>query len=416
MVKEWRDRTPPSAWLRRQFSIAAATALAGCASASSGHGAGRSTMQADIERYLAFGWHRAGWPADRATADWLGERLTGLGYAVEFDAYEVETLTRADAALMVGSANVECALQWAPAEMRRDLNAVLARSDADAIDGAIAVLPSFAPAGAYWTAQADELVAQIARTGAAALVICTDTPAQAPFLYNRNARPALPIPVLAVSAQSHTMLLAAAAERASARVSLDVARGTVSTRNIMARSRGGAGKIVVSTPLTGWFGCGAERGPGVALLLALARALVGSNEQIVLLGSTSHELDHIGMERMLRTASPWAAETKLWIHLGSSIGVPRAATAPLLYATPNVRDVGAQEFGALGLVTEATATTPGETGAIIAAGFDRVAGFAGYNPEFHTARDEGQSIDHALLERTFRATQALINAAKSGRA
>jgi hypothetical protein len=366
-------------------------------------------MHADVARYVSFGSHRTGWSGDRATTDWMGDRLAALGYEVDFDAYDVETLTRSDVVFSVGGAGVECALQWAPRETRQDLRAALVRSDAGAaLNGAIAVLPSFAPAGAYWTAQGDEMVNQLARAGAVALAICSDTPARAPYLYNRDANPPLALPVISVSPASHPLLLAAASEHTEARLQLDVMRGSVTTRNLTARSRGGDGKLIISTPLSGWFTCGAERGPGVALMLALARELVHSQEQIVLLGSTSHELDHIGMERMLRTAAPWAAETKFWLHLGSSIGVPRVVTAPLLYATQAVRSAGEEAFGALGIVTEASGSTPGETGTIIAAGFDRVAGFAGYNPEFHTALDMGQSVDYALLERIHRASLAMI--------
>ena len=40
--------------------------------------------------------------------------------------------------------------------------------------------------------------------------------------------------------------------------------------------RGAARHVVVTTPISGWFGCGGERGPGVALLLGLARRVAAA--------------------------------------------------------------------------------------------------------------------------------------------
>ena len=67
---------------------------------------------------------------------------------------------------------------------------------------------------------------------------------------------------------------------------------------------------MLSTPLSGWHACGGERGPGVALLLAIARAFAADPARLpnvgtlVLFGDSAHELGDLGAERsLLVTAS-----------------------------------------------------------------------------------------------------------------
>jgi hypothetical protein len=54
--------------------------------------------------------------------------------------------------------------------------------------------------------------------------------------------------------------------------------------------------IVISTPLNGWFHCGAERGPRIALWLRIAARLEQSERPVLLLGTGRHEAGHFGME------------------------------------------------------------------------------------------------------------------------
>lgn len=112
-------------------------------------------------------------------------------------------------------------------------------------------------------------------------------------------------------------------------------------------------RLILSTPASGWFSCGGERGPGIALLLMLARRLpdlvarlrrdegmrrrsrldvrsvgsVGSvrsvrSVEVLLLATTLHELGHQGAQRGLALAQEQGFTpdtTSAWLALGASI-------------------------------------------------------------------------------------------------
>lgn len=393
---------------RHAVGACAISPIAGCAGSGAANGLQRQLRQ-DVARYVDFGWHRTGWPADGATTNWIADRLEHEGFDVHRDAFEVENLTQAQARLQIETTEVSCALQWAPASGVRHVRGPLAIAGGANMNGAIVVLPTPAPFGAYWTAQGDTIVAGLARSGARALILCVDAPSDAPYLYNRTANPALALPVVIVARSALASLVEAAQAGAMAQLEIQAARANVTTRNLIAATGEGQNLIVLSTPMTGWFGCGGERGAGIALLLALAAHLKQTRARILVLCSSAHEIGHVGMDRILAHHAPPPEQARIWVHLGASIASANAAGSDSVFATPStlVRARGA--FSALALpIAQADAQTPGETGTIIAAGYERVLGFAGSNAQFHTETDDGRSIDYARLEGIFEATLQTI--------
>ena len=84
-----------------------------------------------------------------------------------------------------------------------------------------------------------------------------------------------PIPTLFVAPKDDVALGIAALTGSQVRMTIhgEDRRGedAVLAHNVVARIERGPRWIVVTTPISGWFGCGGERGPGVALFLGLAR-------------------------------------------------------------------------------------------------------------------------------------------------
>ena len=70
-------------------------------------------------------------------------------------------------------------------------------------------------------------------------------------------------------------------------------------------ARNGLEAVLITTPLTGWFGCAGEQGTGVAVLLDLVERF--ADRPLLVLATGGHELD------ISRCAS------------GSAPGVPRTA-------------------------------------------------------------------------------------------
>ena len=79
--------------------------------------------------------------------------------------------------------------------------------------------------------------------------------------------------------------------------------------------------IVVSTPQSGWFRCAAERGPGIALFLGLARwaSKRTSGSSFLFVSTSGHELGALGMRVFHDELAPRPERVLCWIHLGAGI-------------------------------------------------------------------------------------------------
>jgi hypothetical protein len=171
---------------------------------------------------------------------------------------------------------------------------------------------------------------------------------------------------------------------------------------------------VISTPLTGWFTCGAERGPGIAVLLRLAEVLATSPRPVLVIGTGSHEIGHLGMAHMLANGAPHADAVGFWFHFGASLAackrdpVGKPSMQNLVGTRASQTWVRAALGGLVPTYVDGSDRTPGESGQVIGAGFTRFAGMVGTFPGFHTPADLGDAIDYDLLERIAAASQALL--------
>ncbi len=142
-------------------------------------------------------------------------------------------------------------------------------------------------------------IAATARAGARAAVIITESPTGE--LHVPNVKPdeePWPLPLLAVGERHAGPLEQAAAAGRSARLLLDGQFDErASTSNVIAHIGNNRRGIVISTPRTGWFVCGGERGPGIAYLLALAEWAARRRAEVgfLFVATAGHELDHLGM-------------------------------------------------------------------------------------------------------------------------
>lgn len=270
--------------------------------------------------------------------------------------------------------------------------------DRQRLVGAIAVLTRPSPPTAYWPVLADGLVADLAAAGALAVIVAVASPNGMPFLFNRSLDQEFPIPVITTGSLALERLLETSDTGTSVSLSVSVERERATTRNLIAMAGDPGCGVVLSTPLTGWFQCGSERGPGVALALGLAESLVLSGVSVAVVGSAGHEIGHLGMDRLLDDVGLSSRTVPLWVHLGSSIAALARPGTPSVFATDDLIAMVRPDAAALGLISvEANGATPGETGTIIASGRRSVLGFAGAGRAFHTAGDDGSDVDVSLL-------------------
>ncbi|MEZ6024054.1 MAG: hypothetical protein R3C16_11725 [Hyphomonadaceae bacterium] len=326
-----------------------------------------------MRAYAAFGVHRSGSTGDHETAQWLQQRLRRAGYDVRRDDIAINTVLEPWADVRAGAIETRAFVQlFAPeAAWGSTIEAPLVRAgQGAALSGAIAVVPEPAPATAYWPADHDGPVHALAAAGARAAILNVAAPNGDIYALNRDIHaPRFPIPVLLVGADTHTQLLQASGSSAS--IAMGGPLVPEQTHVISARKSGQGRGIVISTPLTGWFTCGAERGAGVALLLALGEALRDVDAPVLLLGTGGHEIGHIGMHEATVSA-PSPDEVALWVHLGSSIaslaapGSSERNPAQYTFVSAAMTPLAQRLLGPVApQVVEVGADGPGETGQVI---------------------------------------------------
>jgi len=382
-----------------------------------------SRLYADVMRYASFGTHRFGSAGDKATADWIAGELQAAGFRVDFQPVVLGRQYVVERAIAeAGGITVEATPFWWPPEDKGSfrLTAPLVR-DGDAA-GKILWIELPYDRGAYLGAAHRAAIAQAASKGPAAILLMIGNPADDRFAYNvtQEDRP-WPVPVMVVAGKDRAAFERAAA--AGAPVTFDVAghyERSVGGRNVIARlGAGRAPAIVVSTPMTGWYSCVCERGPGIANFLALARTVAAEKwpADFVFIATAGHEIGHGGMELFLKDGAPRPKDTLAWVHFGSSnacYGFGEGPQGVVRTGTPDAARVLVLSKSAVALAGEtlgAIKATPvvaekqavGELRDVHAAGYPNFLGLAGHHRFFHTPGDDVSSTGPEILEPVARA-------------
>ncbi len=378
-------------------------------------------LQTTLERYFAFGEKASGGAGDQASGAWLEEELGHLGYVCRRQAFEVPFFEVRQASLMCGQTHAAVIPQAIVAPTgAQGLSAPLRLANRNEdLAGAIALveLPH-----KRWTSLADPQVARpledALRRGAAGVVLITTGPTGEAIALNVSTRrPQVDRPVAILAPKEAAPFLAAAAQAGRANLTLDGQGGRRPAFNLIAHlDRKAAKTLVISTPRSGWFGCAAERGSGLAIWLWLARELAHANPSVnvELLATSGHEYEYLGGEHYLSEAAPSAPATQLWVHIGASaaardwhelgarlLPLPSAETQRVLTATPDVLDKTRLAFrgiGGLEATYEATkAMAGGELINVINSGYKTAIGLYGAHRYFHTRSDDLRCVSADLV-------------------
>lgn len=355
-------------------------------------------LYALVEAYAALGEHRTGTPVDDATLDWLADALAQRGAAVErlpfeFDRYDATAQVRVDGTVVPSLPLYYQGL----GELTDDAPhiAELAALERDRTSPALV-----------------EAIAAARAAGARSLVVATAHPLgelQAP---NRAASAGDPFPVVLVPGR---VALAGRDVRLelSARVVPGRSANLVATFGDPTRA-----PLVIATPLTGWFGCAAERGTGIALAIALAER-IAARHPVRVVASPGHELlPHIGLTHYL--SAPAGEPPRSIVHLGANVALGRrdAAGGWQLIET---RAIGLRGDTALyprvaralePLAVKPTFDPPrwlGEAALWADAMEAPLLSFVGIGPHFHTPADTpANTTSPALMQRTHAAIVAAV--------
>jgi hypothetical protein len=381
-----------------------------------------ASLYADVARYASFGLHRFGSPGDRATADWIAGELSEAGFAIKLQPVVLgrQYVAERASAEAAGTA-VEATPFWWPPEDKASfhLSAPLAR-EGD-VAGKILWVELPFDRGAYLGPAHRAAITEAAAKKPAAILLTIGNPADDRFAYNVTQEDASwSVPVMVVGAKARATFEHALASGAP--VTFDVAghyERNVSGRNVIAEAGIGGPTIVVSTPMTGWYTCVCERGPGIANFLALARTVVAEKwpAHFVFVATAGHEIGHGGMELFLKDGAPAPKDTLAWIHFGSSnacYAFAQGAQEPARTNRPEeerylvlsksavaLTDEAFAAVAAKRLVTEKQAV--GELRDVHAAGYANFLGMAGRHYTFHTPADDLGATGPEILEPVARA-------------
>ncbi|MEE8353186.1 MAG: hypothetical protein V3S10_01915 [Dehalococcoidales bacterium] len=389
----------------------------------------------DVVSYHRMSDHRTGGEGDAATTEWVATELGRAGLKVDFQDFSLRQFAVGRKHLYVAGEEIACFPWWYPrATGPKPVTGPLVSADAPSrrLAGSIVLLtPGSGPPDSL--AAVREQVAALAAAGARAVLAVSRGPSGRIVAINTadDAAP-WPVPVMLVARDDEDRLVEAA--HAAADTSLlvegeDIAEAR--SRNVFGRHDAGNDFIVVSTPTSGWFDCGGERGPGVALALALAR-WVGDRPQPVAERrppasywfdfNSGHERLNLGTRLFLQHRAPPPERVRCWLHLGANIATwdhVESATGITLRAAPEKYPVVCSGEDTLAPVAAAFAGSGvapyvgpgiGELGPVLEAGYRGFGVYGGRYRYFHTPGDGPEGTAPELLEPVARATARALMA------
>jgi len=225
--------------------------------------------------------------------------------------------------------------------------------------------------------------------------------------------------VLRVGSEHRDAVRKAAARGEPAELSIAGAwQPRAKARNVIATLERGPRRIVVSTPYSGWFRCGGERGSGVAVFLALARweAQQQTAYSFTFVANSAHELGYAGMRAFLDARAPKKESVICWLHLGANVALlPEARpgggerTTKLFVTNPTWTTILAPVFRDVPWVSVATERRPtGELTLVLPFGYPSLNLAGGGHRWMHSPADGPETTGPAVLESLARALTASI--------
>jgi hypothetical protein len=389
----------------------------------------------DVVTYYNLGEHRTGTEVDLRTSQWLAGQLSVAGLKTTFQSFGLRQFFVRETRLTVGDRRFRAFPLWFPRGTGPSpVKAVLAefdkRAERQSLRGKIALVrfPSGASSTAIGSGHA-EIIHGAARAEAAAVVAVTEGATKEIIALNQpaGAEP-WPLPVILVGQRDESVLTAAARSGAGASLIVDGNDDHEATaRNVIARLDGGKDVIVVSTPQSGWFRCAAERGPGIALFLGLARWARSrqSGSSFLFVSTSGHELGGLGMRAFMKELAPPPGRVLCWLHLGSGIaafsweetamGLRRLRepdSKRYLMTSPDLVPILTTAFAGQPGLTPAVGRAVGEFEFMIKAGY-RTFGIAAAHRFHHTPADSPEMTGSEILEPVGRALINTIEAIES---
>jgi hypothetical protein len=383
------------------------------------------SLYADVIKYAGFGIHRTAMPGDSATSQWIAEELKKAGLQVTLRPWKLKQFFLENCELKVDGQKIDSFPGWYPkTDPVRGPLALYDPSDMGILKGRIAY------AGLEYGRVSNtgllRLLETVRSKGAIGLVVACRNFGDSGLLTAANAekknhgpeyyQSPLPIPVAIVAGNEDGLMIAAAKAGKEASIKINGQTKEATAYNVVGVLKRGEKWVVITTPSSGWFTCGGERGPGVALLLGLARwaAKSDSKTSYIFIANSGHEMAYMGAHAAFDEYLPEHKITKdnvaCWFHLGAAIACRRWRKTGdefifldepnkvfYLAAVPGLIGPVKESFGGVKGLTMGSGNYAGELTGIVKGGF-KACGFFGANYFFHTKEDTQKETSPAFLK------------------
>ncbi len=383
------------------------------------------SLHRDVVYYNDTGHHRTGSAGELKTDEWITRELTDTGLEVSFQNLSVRQYFPKTGEIVVGDQTITCFPLWYPFSKNKyhgKGQIVNYPAENPNLKNKICLCEGDASFQSHQSAI--EIVGSIASAGALAIIIISNSRSGRIAAINTPAGVApWPIPVLITGAKDKEWLVSAVQQQQFAHINLSGSdKKKTPAKNIFGRWYSNDQPwFMISTPKSGWFDCGGERGTGVALALGIAR-WIGKRKPAMnywLDFNTGHELDNLGMQQFLAAAAPPPEKVKGWIHLGANIATFKFNDGPsglqrisnlskhlIVGNDSNLLTIAKQSFSSIEGIHIYENEAIGELVPVISAGYRGICLHGGHYYFFHTPADGPQGSAPELLEPIM---EALIN-------
>lgn len=373
-------------------------------------------VMADVRIYAGFGNKRSGGLGDRKSADWAAKRLLKIGFQVEFQDFETPYFNLDRSELICGDETVALGDQLLTnPTAAAGLSGPLRLAEMPGrLDGAIALinLPH-----RRWSSVLERPIQaalqQVWQRGAAAALLVTTGPSGESLCLNRPAYISAADRPIAIVAPHHARSLALWAQSGrQVTLRLTGQGGQRIAQNIIGRIQRApaAPWLVISTPRSGWTDCVGERGPGLAIWLALADWIPRQfpKHNLLFVCNSGHEYENLGAGHLVEKWAPPPSKTDLWLHLGANAAtrdwhetavglmpLPSVDSQRFLLTSDDIVERARAAFrgqAGLEMAYPSSVGAAGELAEIIKAGYPRHAGIFGAHRFHHAMSDNFSTV------------------------
>jgi len=378
----------------------------------------------DVKHYVDLGIHRTATEGDNKTSAWLKNKLEGYGYKTEYLYFPVKQFFLESATVKISNKNLTVFPLWPVKDPVVNLTATLINADqsTSSVSGKIALIRLKSEDRKY----VDHLEKldrfnQLLEQKVKAIILVVDNPAGEIAALNTQPNASWQIPVVQIAPKDTAQLI----KGSTVTLNIKGALKEVQARNVIAKIGSGDKKVIISTPISGWFSCGGERGPGIAIFNAIAEwvSIEKPDYTFIFIGNSSHELeDHRGTHVFIDKVAPKPNDVRLWVHFGASFaingyiktttGIEKLSNVDpkrRVYYSSNVENTMHKAFDDVA-ITQLKDVALGELGVAAKYGYNTYFGFVGadFSPYFHTPVDDATATNPKILEETALAIKKAI--------